>query len=416
MPAVYIALAVTSQIALAAVGLVGLLPITWLRVATRAAINALLGTLGQSFALQTSTIRRAAIVASVTQSLDWLSDKCHRVVVIAHSQGAEISRLVFLDRRRPDVVRWYTAGSGIAPLSMLHPKSIDTPSARFVIRVSKTLFFITLAAVTALAVDAIPGVPFDVQESLLRLAQAIGWWPFAWGYGVFLLILAAAFFFKYGPLVDPLWRRSVMDGWHDIYASQDPVPGGSLLDRFADDLMREELTPMQRRIFNTRFELSDHTTYFRNTEEFVAPVALDLLRLAGLGCPKQREDAPLQRAARRRDLYTWWTMVLWSIGLAACAAAAALVAFGPARRGAVWLEWASSLWELGDDFWERLGLFWSRGLVGQMLLDLWLCAAIGAALALGLLARRWLEKRSVQRLLEDLAGTARAADSTPAPP
>lgn len=408
MPALYIVFAVASQIGLALVALVGLLPISWLRVATRAVINALLGTLGQSFALQTSTIRRAAIVSSVTQSLDWLEDRCHRVVVLAHSQGAEITRLVFLDRRRPKVVRWYTAGSGIAPLSMLHPKSMDAASAKFVVHASTALFFIALLAVALLGVDAVPGIELGVRDRLASLARAVGWSAFAWGYGYFLLALAVAFLNNYGPPVDPLLRRSPINDWRDIFASQDPVPGGSLFDRFGTDFKRQGLEPGQSRIYNTRVELFDHTTYFENIEEFVAPVAMDLLRLAGLGVGAEHERTALKRAARRRDLRTWWNMLIWIVGLGACAGVAAWIAWGPAGRGPVWLEWARALWEQGNDFWDRLGLFWSKGLVGQMLTDLWPCVAIALVLGAWFLFCRALGKHSVDRLIDELADASRS--------
>ena len=419
MPAAYVLLALSSQLAIGLVGLVGLLPIPWLQSVTRSVVSALLGTLGQSFALQTSPIRRSAIVSAVRQNLDWLSEKCHRVVVLSHSQGAEISRLVFLDSRRNNIARWYTMGAGIAPLNMLHPRSLDQPAARVVVRASNLILAFTVVALCALALGMTPGLDLGVQETLARWADDLGLYELAM---VYLLLWIALFITvgnKAGPEVRPQLRRSLLSKWHDIYSSHDPVPGGSLVDRFAAELRQLDLpVPKQSRIFNTRFGWFDHTSYFRNIEQFVAPVALDLLRLMGMGGVEPSEQLALAHAARRRDLLTWWNMLIYVLGTLTCALGFMWVAFGPPERWPLWLEQARLLWSQGSGTWEGLGVLWKSGWVGWVLTDLLGCLAVLVALAVWWCLRLLQGYRSERVLMTELAATLGHIKQThpPTPP
>jgi len=407
MPALYVILALASQIAIGLIGLVGVVPIAWVKSVTRTVMSALMGTLGQSFALQTSVIRRSAIVSGVRQNLNWLSAKCHRVVVLSHSQGAEISRLVFLDGRRDNLARWYTAGAGIAPLAMLHPKSLDEPASRAVVRASRLALVATVAVLICIALDMIPGFPLGTRALLMHWVQSIGWQEFL---AVYILLLAAVSFLgnQSGPKVSPQLRKSLLSKWRDIYASEDPVPGGSLIDRFADELSQLRLPlPSQSRIFNTRFAFLDHTSYFHNVEQFVAPIALDLLRLMGVGCDERLEQTVLARAARRRDLLTWWNMLITVLSLLACAATFAWIAYGPSHRGVFWLEQVQSIRSNASGNWDRLALSWSSGFIGQLIIDLRWPLVILIALGCWWLFSRFLGHRSVKALVRDLAAASR---------
>jgi len=411
LPPVYVMLALASQVAIALVGVLGLLPIPWLARGIRWVVSGLMGTLGQSYALQTSPVRRSAIVSSVALDIDWLSDKCQHTVIVSHSQGAEISRLAFLEARREKVKRWYTAGSGIAPLGMLSPKSLDKPASKAVVRASKVFLFAALLLVGALLVDSIPGVNLGIRAEVMRLARSARLEYFAIGYAAFsaLLIYLCA---VAGPDLSPQLRRSLMEKWTDFFASEDPVPGGSLQDRWDRDLKLQGITGCkERRIFNTRFALLDHTTYFKNIEQFVAPIALDLLRYCGMGCAELSEQPALDAAARRRAWRTWWTLTASVVATSAAAVAFAWIAFGPPGRAAAWLVEGRSAWEKGKDTWERLSFAWSDGLAGMVFNDLWLPLLLVGTMLASWSVSRYLGTRSVKALIKDLAKSARTSGS-----
>ena len=410
VPAAYLIGAIAGQVVLGLVSLVGVLPVPWLQRTTRAVVTALMGTLGQSFALQTSAVRRSAIVSVVTNNLNWLSDRCHRVVVMSHSQGAEIARLAFLDGPRKKVARWYTFGAGIAPLSMLHPRSLDTSASRGVVVSSKAVLIAVAVLLIALGLEVIPGVDVGVRA---YLAPAI----YRWGLVAFLIadvgLLAALFLIgSSGPEVRPNLRRSLLGKWRDVYASQDPVPGGSLINRFAAELRQLEWeVPSQRRIYNTRLTLFDHTSYWQNIEQFVAPLAIDLLHLMGKGGHYAGERAALDEASRRRDVRTWWNVMVLGIGLAAFAASVLWTAFGPAHRGAIWAEQARVAWSQGSGFLNHVPPFWNGGFFGQVISDLWLPLLILPVLGAWWVFSLWLSQQSEKALIKDLAAAAR----TPVP-
>jgi hypothetical protein len=366
--------------------------------------------------LQSSVIRRAAIVSGVKEDLDWISGKCHRVVVVSHSQGAEVCMLVFLDGKRDNVARWYTFGAGIAPLAMLHPKSLNEPASKNVVRASRVALGVWLAVLGTIALDMIPGVEWGARDLLLRGAQGIGW---QWFLAAYVPFLVAAVFFgtRPGPVVRPPLRASLLAKWRDLYASEDPVPGGSLVNRFRTELQEAKLgVPLQWRIFNTRFAFLDHTSYFRNVEQFVAPIALDLLRLVGIGCDEQLEQPALTKARRRRDVRTWWNMVFTVLGLLAIAATVLWVAYGPSYRADVWLEQAREIGSTVPGFWDRLQLSWSDGLVGQVAFDLRWALATLLALCCWWALYWYLGDRSVKTLVRELATASRRATVSSASP
>ena len=411
LPTAYVILALASQIAIVLIGVLGLLPIPRLASGIRWVISGLMGTLGQSYALQASPVRRSAIVSSVALDIDWLSDNCQHTVIVSHSQGAEISRLAFLEARRDKMRRWYTAGAGIAPLNMLSPKSLDKPASKVVVWASNILLVAALLLVGTLLVDSIPGINLGVRVGTMQLAQGVRLEYILIAYVAFSMsLIALCAGAGAGPDVSPQLRRSLMEKWTDFFASEDPVPGGSLQDRWRDDLNRQGITGCkERRIFNTRFALLDHTTYFKNIEQFVAPIALDLLRYAGMGRSESSEQSAIDAAAGRREARTWWILAASIIATSAAAVSFALTAFGPARRASAWLVDGRLAWEKGTDFWERVSLVWSDGLAGMVLNDLWLTLLLVGMMLLIWIVSHCVGSRSVAAMIKDLADSARTA-------
>ena len=355
VPALYVVGGIAVQLLSGLASFAGLLPIPWLQNGIRTMVTALLGTLGQSFALQNSPIRRAAIVATVTKDLNWLSDRCQRVVILSHSQGAEVTRRVSLDARRHKIERWYTFGAGIAPLNMLHPKAVAAPFAQRLVFLNKVGLTAVGALIAALTLDTIPGLDLGARAFVSSVANRINWPVILFVFSMYAAILFVAVFADLPRLMATMkMRPSLLRKMTDYFASEDPVPAGSFMDRFREV---KQFTSDQYRIFNTRTAVLDHTSYWQNVEQFVAPIAIDLLHLLGMGGHEAQEKAAIDRASRRRDIRTWWNMMVWVPALAVCVVSVLLTAFGPAHRGAIWAEEAGVAWSQGSGILKRLQPF-----------------------------------------------------------
>jgi tetratricopeptide (TPR) repeat protein len=112
--------------------------------------------------------------------------------------------------------------------------------------------------------------------------------------------------------------------WFDFYASADPVPNGPLLDDFApEDVYTVEVT-------NAHAVLSDHTTYWKNRDEFLPQVTRELLKIAGL---RTRRDAAPYAALRRRWRVRWRVAARWTLAVIAAALAWRWFVYPPAFLG-----------------------------------------------------------------------------------
>jgi len=280
--------------------IVGLIPIAWVRAIAKWIFNSLTNTIGQSYALKVSVIRRNAIMRRVMKDLEWMNQRCQKIVVISHSQGAEISRLVLGMQRWPKIKRWVTAGAGIVPLTFL-----DKSHSRFMPKVSLILSgFLSISTIFILVVSVNFLLNFNediITSSFNTLKDLVADYPFGFYLAlVFSCILIALFFEK--PQFEPGVHKDTKKVWHNYYGTDDPVSCGSIRN-FYDDLPDNthhsdewaKCIPEKGneiRIVNTLSMLNDHTSYFNNTEQFIAPLALDIFELAGFKLHKnQKKDA-----------------------------------------------------------------------------------------------------------------------------
>lgn len=414
----YTLTAMGRQAAFALIGGLALMPVPWIQRLAKGTLGVLMGTLGQSHALETSPVRRNAIVRRVVAQLEWLSDRCQRVVVVSHSQGAEVMRLVFQLRRRKEIARWVTFGAGIRPLVMLERDRLSDPEFR---RNAREIWlgsvFGAAAAVTALlwVIPALLPVNLSVFCGYFAVVTALT---------CFVQALHCTFIMsrKAGSEWKPMGifraRRSIMAVWHDYFASRDPVPGGSLLSEFKSDLSdtknwNPEKRPREFEIHNARCGLLDHTTYLDNVEQFVAPVAVDLLVQAGMvGAPDKVQEA-LDASSLRRSVYTWTHYAVRNAAIVACVVLVLGYVLSWSGELAPWTDQVRVTWRVAASVSAGVCALWNSGLVGKALQLFWPLILVGVAVIMSNLIMGWRQRASRKQLQQGLAAAYLAGANLP---
>lgn len=271
--------------------LVGALPAARLRRLAGVVQRALSQSVGDSYVLLSSPAREAAIVHSVTSDLTWLAAGTERVVVVAHSQGAEVAHRAIRRLSTSNVAKLITLGSGQTKLFMA-AKALETGSHRGV----------WLAPAGAL-ISAAAIVVFFHTWRTENLEEAWGWFPAVLiGVGTFGqgLVLAGSL----GRPRDAELDSGATEGWLDLYAGHDPVPNGPIYH------LPDGRPPFvsTRQIDNRMSWLRDHTTYARNPEQVLAAIAEVGAAASGWSLDVLGEtDAALRaRAALRRGWRVGW--------------------------------------------------------------------------------------------------------------
>ena len=342
-----------------------LIPVARLQLLASKTIEILMQTVGQSYALKTSPLRQNAIVRQVEKKLDWLSDKCEQLVVISHSQGAEVVRLMFQRKPRPKLARWITFGAGIRPLVLLDNEVKDEP----IDAVLSLLFRVSSIIVALLAIFAFMQImltedysTFSNYISVLYLYKILfGAWLVCFIWSMILLLASTV------PVPNLRTRRSILNFWHDYTASHDPVPGGSTLSPYKEDFDRLGVTPKWKVIFNKRSVSRDHTAYFENVEGFVAPIGIDVLQLLGFPIKQEQTNTVLEEAQARRAKYTWLRLAwryCWACFTSIALLVAAIISFPD------WHMTIKPVFESSGEFFNMLRALWSSGLLRQVIVDL----------------------------------------------
>jgi pimeloyl-ACP methyl ester carboxylesterase len=254
--------------------------------------------LGDSYALVNSPGRQDAMVTTVAEDLGRFAERARRVIVIGHSQGAAISRAAILRADEPSVASLVTVGPGIAKLHQL--ETVLDRKGRLV-----AAWLLRIVAVVIL-------------DAALASASVIGE---AW---FFLLFIPALVVLEVSDNLVPAPRQVDAETlevetfadrgieWTDYYTLMDPVPEGPL---FADSAGSTSESVVNRHSIR-----KDHTTYWGNVEQIIAPVLIAAAGAAGRTAALLADgDAERLAEARvRRNRRGYW---LW-VGQAATAAAA----------------------------------------------------------------------------------------------
>lgn len=391
---VVLALVATAYVLLA--GVIAIVP--RLRAAVLSTQLLLVRYIGDSYALLMSPGRRDAMVSKVQRDLEWVAGKDRKVVVIAHSQGAEVVRQVLARRSGPPIASLVTLGSGIAKLcavGQLHGQA-GRGLAAYVLRVGAA----GLAVVSALALAGLMPwwlvVGFPVSGLLIHLARG----------QLQRIVREEELIARVGALAGKT------DRWLDLFATSDPVPEDALPFRQAG-LTRA----WSREIANRRSPLLDHTSYWQNVEAFHSAVMRELagvLRVFDWQIPR----SVVARAQRHRWRQTYWLVVARITVAVLVFGAIVLPRLGPGRGW--WDDGADWLGDVGgaiagvvdDGAKDWLGNGFGRHLlVGSVLL---IVGAILYALAAGVWNRAAGE-RARRLFADEVAETAEAATS-PAEP
>jgi len=334
--------------------------------------------LGDSLVFTDNKVINAAICSKVTADLTWLRQRCDRVVVLAHSQGAAVAHTVL---RRSDTIsvdRLVTFGSGLRKL--LEVKSVtdlsvqksDNTTQEDKIRKSRwanawawlcllataaaasTMLYAWLTSVWFVPSDANSTAhfvlsaivaPFVLAASSLAVRQLIARFLNPWlnqptpdkhttqsyllpcllNLGGLVILGLVAFWLAFSEICPHIkihsaaiatlmgasftlmvaWRYSTRRGstkehrittekglwcqqlgltnvtrWDDIYASQDPVSHGPVLE-YLDDLTITGIQLRTYQISNRESLVSDHTSYWNNESQFLRPIAHIVLDQSG---------------------------------------------------------------------------------------------------------------------------------------
>lgn len=362
--------------------LVGALPVPQLRSLILAVQSALTATVGDSLAFVESPLRAALVRSRVRAALARLAEHCERTVVVAHSQGAAVVLEALggmgdapaqeVAARQPPVPpphTMITLGAGINKLVALREahrfdqrkegnpvtRALWALLAAVIVGGWLVLAFLggsldgvaLLRSVVALAV-VLAGVALlpALVERGLKVRPA--WRRSPWAARVlagYLVAAAIAIYLaaeRFAPALWPLYfltmalaflwialgtllreetRVQLAEGvrrppgvecWVDVYAVADPVPNGRTWVCKGNEI--ESV-----RIWSEGSTFADHTSYWRNRDEFVLRVVRECAAAAGspwvaaLPRPDAADGGSGRAALRVGDLWRarWLNRLLW---------------------------------------------------------------------------------------------------------
>ena len=206
--------------------LLGKIPIPQLQSALSQLQSPIASSLGDSYMLVTRPIEAAAIQAKILADLKWLTQRCKKVAVIAHSQGAALAARVASNA--PDFEGLLiTFGSGLRKLE-------DLEAVRDEAWITKGAWFTVVGIVfTAIAVAAAPVVILQALEGTAAPVSVFS----VVSIGALAVLIATLGLIDLLRPADPANLKAIVQklsrpgiDWTDLYASADPVPNGALRD------------------------------------------------------------------------------------------------------------------------------------------------------------------------------------------
>lgn len=326
---------------LATLLLLGTIPWPQLQSALAKIQLAIASSIGDSFMLVTRPIEAAAIRSRVRRDLAWMLRRCAKVAVVAHSQGGAVACQVVSAAESSTAGLLITFGSGLRKLEELDDARRRGGLLQGAMLSAAGLFL------AGLMIAAAPQVAYQVYQGSASPASLL----------TLLALVAAGVAIGIAGLQDfihateptsltvitaHLGFRGVR--WEDVYSSADPVPNGTLHDD-------GRTPPHSTEVVNLGSALRDHTSYWRNRDEFVALIGETLLAFDGAGILEPTRAEVTRFLGRQRAIRV---AVLQILGWATALCAAALLA----RYRSEWL--AVAAWG------SQRALAWIGNLVGYV--------------------------------------------------
>lgn len=187
--------------------------------------SALAASVGDAYALQRSPLRAAAMRTAIETDLAWLRRTCRRVVILAHSQGSALTANLLAD-----------------PVAV--PAAADPTAADAAPGLARVSGLVTI------------GTAIDLLRADGRTLERV---------------------------VSDVYNQHPELRWTNLWAGFDPVPEGPL-----DRPNWVVKWPWQSKVDNDQSPLTDHTTYQRNAEQVLVPLAGELFEAAGAGSQRVR--------------------------------------------------------------------------------------------------------------------------------
>jgi hypothetical protein len=307
------------------------LPIPRIDQAVRWVAVKISAVLGDSYMLAHCPVQFAAMRTQVARDLRWLQDRCEKVAIVAHSQGAAIAHQVIRDGgcRPGNLQAFVTVGQGISKLHLLQRMDWDP-------RVYRAAWWSRLLVTAGLLLAGLPALGLlaghwasaTIVKTLVSMPVSVP--LLVAGFVIIAIGVRIAMRAVSGDLEQDLALPDAGFTWSDYYASADPVSNGPLItgsgqapgsDQAAPDQVRLLPGPCNQ-VYNSASILFDHNRYLRNQDQLLSRLLNDLTA-AAYGDSRVRpeivRDEDLIEVGQRRHRLILWLIALraLSVGLAA---------------------------------------------------------------------------------------------------
>src|SRR5262245_35318876 len=285
--------AILFQLLVIVVALLALLPIPAIRGALSSFLLKVSGVLGDAYVLVESDMQRAVLIERARSALRWVAKDCDSIAVIAHSQGAAIAHAALRTPLPGNVHRLLTFGSGIGKLEELMRTTTSSDRARRVASITPIVVLV-LAMLIRVAFFESPSGVTNVASMVLGVGLL--------GAMMWLYFTTKEHWESVAQRVDVLGFGAVRPNlqWIDVYASRDPVPNGPLAPNDA-----ELSNFMSQEVVNLRSWVFDHTSYWRNQNEFL-PLVVDAIQPSLFGA---KSRASLERVSEGHRRNVQWLSI-----------------------------------------------------------------------------------------------------------
>ena len=280
------------------------------------------GVIGDAFTLVEMPLSGAAIKEKVRRDLQWLSERCDRVLVVGHSQGALLAHLACRQDRPANVEALITLGAGIRKLRSLMAAADSSVMIRLCegLLLAGYIFCVVLLGVLTLFIIGQLNMgsllALGIVSSLSVLTVSLLAWSMSFVKAMEI------------PAEDAFWLSSMESErflWLNLFASHDPVPAGDLSQYLTVRSVGDDVSPSAPldyppscRITNHCSVLRDHSSYVTNREECVSALVWYCALLDRTGshrwiAPNRDSYSQICNARRciiRRAKRMFWAVVL----------------------------------------------------------------------------------------------------------